>query len=141
MRLDGPWRRDPPTWSRRFREAAIVDAGRDHGVRDARHFGRHRRVPLPSPVRVLRIGADVVLELPAKTVLLHPDRHRAGHPEGVSQPCIPAFRQARGPTKLARLRGAQIKPAVLEKLPNAAEAPQVTRLGEDGQEVSSNVHC
>ena len=55
MRLDGPWRRDPLTWSRRFREAAIVDTGRDHGVRDARHFDRRRRVPLPSPVRVLRI--------------------------------------------------------------------------------------
>ena len=27
MRLDGPWRRDPPAWSRRFREAAIVGAG------------------------------------------------------------------------------------------------------------------
>ena len=87
---------------------------------------------------VLKLVQDCLnLELPAKTVLLHPDRHRAGHPEGVSQPCIPAFRQARGPTKLARLRGAQIKPAVFEKLPNAAEAALVTRLGDDGQEVSS----
>ena len=42
MRLDGPWRRDPPAWSRRFREAAIVAAGDDDGVRDAGHLGRHR---------------------------------------------------------------------------------------------------
>ena len=90
MRLDGPWRRDPPlglvaSGKRRSSMPVVTTASRD-----ARHFGRHRRVPLPSPGRVLRIGADVVLELPAKPVLLHPDRNRAGHPEGVSQPCIPA---------------------------------------------------
>ena len=80
MRLDGPWRRDPPlglvaSGKRRSSMPVVTTA-----LRDARHFGRDRRVPLPSPVRVLRIGADVVLELPAKPVLLHPDRHRAGHP-------------------------------------------------------------
>jgi len=45
MRLDGPWRRDPPAWSRRFGEAAIVDAGGDHGVRHSRHFGGDRGYP------------------------------------------------------------------------------------------------
>src|SRR5205085_363817 len=51
MRLDGSWRRDPPAWSRRFREAAILGAGGDHGIRDARHLGRHRRVPFPPAIR------------------------------------------------------------------------------------------
>ena len=68
MRLDGTWRRDPPAWSRRFREAAIVAAGDADGVRDAGHLGRHRRVPFPSPVRVLRIETDAVLQLPASTL-------------------------------------------------------------------------
>ena len=63
-----PGRRDPPAWSRRFREAAIVAAGDDDGVRDAGHLGRRRRVPFPSPVRVLRIETDAVLQLPASTL-------------------------------------------------------------------------
>jgi len=131
MRLDGPWRRDPPAWSRRFREATIVGAGGDHGVRDAGHLGRHGRVPFPSPVRVLRIATDVVVKLPAKAVLLHPDGHRAGHPEGVSQPRVAPLRQVCGPAKLARLLGAEIKATILEKLSRAPESPKVTRLGED----------
>jgi hypothetical protein len=71
MRLDGPWRRDPPAWSRRFWEAAILGAGGDHRVHDSGHFGGHGRVAFPTPVRVLGIGSDVVLKLPAKAVLLH----------------------------------------------------------------------
>ena len=87
---------------------------------------------------VLKLVRDCLnLELPAKTVLLHPDRHRAGHPEGVSQPCIPAFRQARGSHEIGLTARCTDQTPVFEKLPNAAEAPLVTRLGEDGQEVSS----
>src|SRR5688572_5078448 len=112
MRLDGPWRRDPPAWSRRFWEAAILGAGRDHGIRDAGHLGRHRCVPFPSPIRVLRIRTDVVFKLPAKAVLLHPDRDRARHPEGVSQPGVPALREVRGAAKLSRLFGAEIETAI-----------------------------
>src|SRR5215204_5850500 len=131
MRLDGSWRRDPPAWSRRFREAAILGAGRDHGIRDAGHLGRHRRVPLPPSIRAFRIGANVVLKLPAKAVLLHPNSHGPRHPEGIPQPRVPALRQVRAPAKLPRLLGAEIKAAVLEKLPSAAETPKVTRLGQD----------
>src|SRR5437868_3455904 len=131
MRLDGPWRRDPSAWSRRFREAAIVGAGGDHGVRDAGHLGRHRRVPFPSAIRVLWIGTNVVLKLPAKAVLLHPDRDRAGHPEGIAQARVPAFREVRRSAELPGLFRAEIKAAVLEKLPHASEAPEVTGLRQD----------
>ena len=53
-----------------------------------REGGRDRRVRFPSAVRMLRIGADVILTLPAKPILLHPNRDRPRHPEGVPEPRV-----------------------------------------------------
>ena len=78
---------------------AIVAAGSDHRVRDASYFGRDRRVHFPSPVRVLGIGADVVLTLPAKAVFSHPTGHGAGHPEGIAQSGVATFREMPRPAK------------------------------------------
>ena len=133
MRLDGPRRRDPPAWSRRFGEAAIIGAGRDDRVHDAGHLGGHGRICLASPVRICRIRTDVVVKLPTKAVLSHADRDRARHPEGVSQPSIPAFGQVGRAAILARLLRAEIQPAILQKLPHAAKAPEVARFGQNDQ--------
>src|SRR5687767_15118515 len=122
MRLDGSWRRDPPAWSRRFREAAIVGAGRDHGIRDAGHFSCDRGVAFSSAVRILRIRTNVVFKLPAKTVLLHPDRDGARHPEGVPQSGVASLGQVGRPAKLPGLLGAEVEAAVFQKLSNTAKA-------------------
>jgi hypothetical protein len=79
------------------------------------------------------IGPHVLLKLPAKAVLLHPDRDRAGHPEGIAQSGIAAFREMRGAAKLAGLLGAEIESAIFQKLPDVSEATQVSGFRQDDQ--------
>ncbi len=100
--LHGSWRRDPSAWSRRFREAAIVSAGRDHGVRDARHFGRDGAVRVSTAIRVLRIGSNV-------------DRHTSGESCSAASEwprCRPTRRHTAGARCLA-LRSASFHEIVL----------------------------
>ena len=66
MRLDGSSRRDPSAWSRRFREATIVDAGLDDRVRHAGHLRGAGRVCLALAIGILWIGAHIVVVFPAK---------------------------------------------------------------------------
>jgi hypothetical protein len=133
MRLDGSERRDPPAWSGRFREAAIIGAGRDDGVDDAGHLGGHGGVRLPSSIRIGWIGTDVGVKLPVKTILPHADGHGPRPPEGVAQPRIATFGQVGRAPILPGLIRAEIEPAIFQELPHAAEATEVPRFSEDDQ--------
>jgi len=130
-----PTERGSPAWHCPLDAGAVVDAGLDEGVRDARHLGGDGRERLATEIGTGLIPRDVTLERIAEAVVSLAAGNLPRDLEGSPQAGVSELREAGLAAEPARLMSREIEPAELQELSMVREAAEVARLGEDRQGV------